>query len=254
MVSVEVRNSTTNSAAYETTSTAHLARQESSAGFLNPKEDYDYKRPYDNVDPVTGNYNEGTSTPWYKKRKETRKYKESWGSVVETQGTYDDNGFDTGEIEAIRETAEKINSGELYANDQMMAELGERALALIPLVDVELPVAPVENALLRVVAVNPDFEEKAVAAVDKIYSNRPGMTAVMKKVIKDTVHKTAQVASNPDDYINLNQIDGTAPTVDRIVEEASNFVTSRRINQSVQEKEWAEEDRLAAEEAKSKVA
>lgn len=227
MVSVEVRNSTHEPAAYNTTTSAPLAREESSAGFLNTK-----------------NYREKKSIFRSKKAKEQaqREYEDSWRAIIQTEGTYDDAEVDTGEIDAIQELADKVNSGELYATEEIVEELGERALALVDLVDVKYPAAPVENAILRVVAVNPNFKDEADAAVGRIYDNRPDMTPVMKKVIHDTVSRTAEVASNPDNFIDLDNIDEAVPRVNRILEEASNLVTSRRINQVVQEKEWAEED------------
>ena len=228
MVSVEVRNSTHEPAAYNTTTSAPLAREESSAGFFNTK-----------------NYKEKKNIFRSKAAKERAKkeYEDSWRAIIQTEGTYDDDtDVDTGEIDAIQELADKVNSGELYATEEIVEELGERALALVDLVDVKYPVVPVENALLRVVAINPDFKDEADAAVGRIYDNRPGVTPVMKKVIHDTVSRTAQVASNPDDFIDLTNVEEATPPVNRILEEASNLVTSRRINQVVQEKEWAEED------------
>lgn len=240
-----------------------MARDETSAGFFNPEdstaketraqlEAYIENSPtldeltaaYDNLQS-NGNYTEKKMSPLQRMRN-----RKSWNKIIQTSSNYDDPEFDTGEIDMIQNISDKINSGELYATEDIVEKLGERALALVPLADVELPAAQVENALLRVVAVNPDFEKEADEAIAKIYSNRPGMTPVIKKIISDTVHNTAKVAASPDDYIDTNSVDETVPAVNRILEQASHMTTSRRITQAVQEKQWAEED----EEADRKIA
>jgi hypothetical protein len=255
MRSVEARNSTNELASPETNTTAALAREESSAGFFNPEEQAsggnlgNYTREFDHVD-ATGNYRE-YKLRFRKKKADRIAYRNSWSDVVHADGFHHNQEFDTGEIESIQSMTEKINSGELYPTAQIVEQLGERALALVSLVDVELPAAQVERTIAGVVAIHPEFEAQAIDAVDRIYhDNRPGITPDTQKVARETIHKIAQVAAHPDDYIDLDNVIEPTPSVNRIVEQAVGMVMAPRINRIVQQKEWDEEDRIAAEREK----
>lgn len=257
MVSVEVINSTKSQAAYETTTSAHLPSLDTETGVFNAEAfafDDDqpdhahrpYTDTYDHVDPVTGNYDETTKTLWFNKKKQQKSYQDSWKDVIKADATLEDPDFDTGEIEAIVETAKKINSGELYPTDQIKEELSKRALALVPLAikDDGLPAAQVESSLLRVVAVHPEFKDEALKAVGKIYDKHPDAEIVptLRKIAEDTIRRTADVTKNPDDFIDLDTIEEQNLPVDRILEKANDIVMHRRINQHTQSKVWVEED------------
>lgn len=224
-------------------------------GFFEDNDPLDMSR-YDNEDP-SKYYNDNSLRrhPYDK----GRKFKKGWNKLIKEQDptkrerrqkklfdkifNYSEKSkLKTNEISTIEDITDRINSGELYATDDLKREIAERALALVGDVDRSLPPYDVERTLLRVVAVDPSFEEKASEAIHQIYTDREGINPQLEEIIHKTVQKTAAVASNPDNYIDLASIEGKTPSIDRILEEAVNHVAAPRISRTVYEKQWADED------------
>lgn len=194
---------------------------------------------YDDADP-SQYYSEATSKRHaYDKH---RQFNKSWRQIVKAKRQSIDPELNTGELLAIKNLTDKINSGELYATEELMHEIGERAVALVAYVDATLPPLAVESTLLRVVAVDPTFRDEADRAIQQMYSNREEIDAGLDTIIHDTVRKTAEVASHPNDYIDPDTLEGATPSVDRILEEALTYATTPRITRAILKKQWAEED------------
>lgn len=166
----------------------------------------------------------------------------SWRRIIKAKKLPSEPELDTGEMLAIKDLTDKINSGELFATDDIKHEIGVRAVALVAHVDEKLFPLDVESTLLRVVAIDPTFKDEADKAIQKIYHDREETNPQLDKIIHATVQKTAEVASHPEEFIDPDTFDGSSPSVDRILEEALTYATIPRINHAVLKKQWKEED------------
>lgn len=211
----------------------------------------DYREHIQNTTPFdTSTYDNVDSKKYYSDNSpkrhpydKDRRFKKSWRRIVKSRKRGDDPEFNTSELMAIEDLTDKINSGELYATEDLMHEIGERAIALVADVDKSLTSFSVERTLLRVVAVDPTFKDEADKAIQQIYSNREEIDPGLDTIIHDTVQKTADVASNPDNYIDPDTLEGPIPSIDRILEEAVTHATTGRITRATLKKQWDEEDK-----------
>ena len=221
------------------------------------------------VETIQQNHNHGDETRYYREKTNwsfSRNYlyeavNPDWyinGSEFDTEAietdqfdteTLTSEDFDTEEIDMISMLAEQIQSGEIDPPQEVITELSERALALVPHADKTLPVTLVERTLLCVLVLNPDpqFRQAVDEKLRSLYIERPGINSGLMRIVEGMVKKTAEVAANPDDYIDPSTLEHkeAIPSVDRILETANTLVITRLVAQAVQRKKFAEETEAA---------
>lgn len=233
MVSVEVRNSTTASAAYETTSTAPAAREQDSTGVFNAQNEWENladqnhgNGPYDDYDDAEYYYSESdSSTPDWSKHGVTGDTVENSDERLEALDEYRD----------ILETTEQIYNGEVAASRWKKRKLGKRALILAK--NSNIYPLQVENLLLHVEAIDPTLKKDVYDFVKKLnYDQGRSVPADVRDLALDTIDNTAEIAENPE---VLQSIDSDADTIPllRVIEAATNKTTTPRINNIVRAKE-----------------
>ncbi len=201
----------------------------------------------DEVDLIQKRYDDGDETRYYKEKGEDWSFGKNYlHGAIETDGQSNDSEFDTDEIETIHEMTAQIQSGEIETSQETVEQLRERALALVPHVDINLTPVQVERTLLYVLVIrpDPDFEKQVDQAISELYDNRPGVNAEILNRIHSLVHQAAEVAAHPDDYIQLMTPEelNHPPSIDRILETANAFVVTRYIARAVMKKIFDEEE------------